>query len=94
MKHLKEFPKLSEAEGQDNIAEMTDIIYDTLMGNEGIHHPQFDVSAVEDQVVEYNQISFKYKDKYYSITVTESKGPEDVSFDKSPKSGGEGFRGA
>ena len=68
---------------------MANVIYDTLMDNEGVHHPQFDVREVEDQTIEYNSISFKYKGKYYSVTIEESKGPEDVEFDKGPISGEE-----
>lgn len=51
--------------------EMTDLIYDTLMGNDEIH-PQIDLNAVENQEVEAHRgrISFRYKGREVNITVS------------------------
>lgn len=51
--------------------EMTNIIYDTLMGNKGKVYPQFDPNKVKEQEVDAGTgiISFEYDGSYFIVKV-------------------------
>ena len=55
-------------------AEMTDVIYDTLMGNTKPSHlyPQFDLSRVDEQEVDntLGHISFRYGGVFVRMNIT------------------------
>lgn len=70
-----EVNELTDSELKDEeVREMTNIIYDTLMKN--TQHPQFDVKKVDDQDVDGNQIYFIYEGVSYVMTL--EKDPRQV----------------